>query len=83
MKQQFDGEQEKELPPTHRDEKFMFEMVRNIHVVFRKGVKEKNERERKMPQSRMCHLKINRFSLGIYSIGRNLRLIMSSILCIL
>jgi hypothetical protein len=27
--------------PTNRDEKFVFEMVRNIHVVFRKGVKEK------------------------------------------
>jgi hypothetical protein len=43
MKQQFDGEQEKELPPTHRDEKFVFKMVRNIHVVFRKGVKGKTK----------------------------------------
>jgi hypothetical protein len=56
MKQQFDGEEEKELPPTHCDRKIVFEMVRNICVVFRKGVKEKSERERKMPQSRMRHL---------------------------
>jgi hypothetical protein len=41
MKQQFDGEQEKELSATHRDRKFVFKMVRNIHVVFKKGVKEK------------------------------------------
>jgi hypothetical protein len=41
MKQQFDGELEKELPPTHRDKKFVFEMVENICVVFGKGVKGK------------------------------------------
>jgi hypothetical protein len=80
MKQQFDGEQEKELPPTQCDEKFMFEMVRNIRVVFRKGVKEKMKEKGKCL---MCHLKINRFSLGIYYIDRNLRLVMSSTLCIL
>jgi hypothetical protein len=41
MKQRFDGEHLKELPPTHRDGKFVFKMVRNIHVAFGKGVKEK------------------------------------------
>jgi hypothetical protein len=46
------------LPPTQHDGKFVFEMVRNIRVVFGKRVKEKNERERKMAQSKMCHLKI-------------------------
>jgi hypothetical protein len=41
MKQQFDGELDKELHPTHCSGKFVFEMVRNIRVVFGKGVKEK------------------------------------------
>jgi hypothetical protein len=41
MKQQFDGEQEKELPPTRCDRKFVFKMARNICVVFRKRVKKK------------------------------------------
>jgi hypothetical protein len=41
MKQRFDGEHLKELPPTHHDGKFVFKMVRNIHVAFGKGVKEK------------------------------------------
>jgi hypothetical protein len=45
MKQQFDGDQEKELPLTHCDVKFVFQMVRNICVVFGKGVKEKRKRK--------------------------------------
>jgi hypothetical protein len=61
MKQQFDGEQEKELPPTHRDRKFVFKMATNIRVVFEKRVKKNNERERKRSQSRMCHLKTINF----------------------
>jgi hypothetical protein len=32
MKQQFDGKEEKELPPTHHDSRFVFEMVSNISV---------------------------------------------------
>jgi hypothetical protein len=36
MKQQFDGEQEIELPPTRREENFVFKMVRNICVISRK-----------------------------------------------
>jgi hypothetical protein len=69
-KQQFDGKEEKELPPKHHDNRFVCEMARNIPVIFGKLVKEKNGRERKMLQ-RMCHLKNNQFSIGIYPIGRN------------
>jgi hypothetical protein len=47
MKQQFYGEKEKELPPTHHDEKFLFEMVRNIHVIFGKRVKKKTKEKGK------------------------------------
>jgi hypothetical protein len=44
MKQQFDGKQDKELPPTHHDEKIVFEMVRNISVIFEKLMKGKRKR---------------------------------------
>jgi hypothetical protein len=52
MKQQFDGEQEKVLPPTQRDGKFVFEMVRNIRVVFGKRVKEKMKERGKWLKAR-------------------------------
>jgi hypothetical protein len=40
-KQQFDGKEEKELPPKHHDGRLVFEMIKNIHVIFGKAVKEK------------------------------------------
>ena len=45
MTQQFDGKEEKELPPKHRDGRFVFEMVRNIHVVFGKAMKGKKRKK--------------------------------------
>jgi hypothetical protein len=44
MKQQFGGKEENELPPRHCDGKFLFKMVRNIHVVFGKAVNGKNQK---------------------------------------
>jgi hypothetical protein len=60
--------------------RFVCEMARNIPIVFMKLVKEKNGSEPKMPQ-RMCHLKNNQFSIGIYPIGRNWRFVMPSTRC--
>jgi hypothetical protein len=83
IKQQFDGEQESELPPTHHSEKFVFKMVKNICVVFRKGVKEKTKERGKCLKAGCTILKNNRFSLGIYPIGKNWRLVLPSTLCML
>jgi hypothetical protein len=43
----FDGTTENEEAPNHRDGKFMFEMIKNINVVFRKPVKGKRGRKMK------------------------------------
>jgi hypothetical protein len=41
----FDGTIENEEAPKHRDGKFVFEMIKNIKVVFGKPVKEKKRKK--------------------------------------
>jgi hypothetical protein len=77
-----DGTIENEEAPKHRDGKFVLEMIKNINVVFRKSVKEKNGRKMKRLQTTL-RLRNNQFSLDTYPIGKSLRLVMPSIPCML
>jgi hypothetical protein len=73
---------ENEEAPKHRDGKFMFEMIKNINVVFRKPVKGKRGRKMKRLQ-RTLRLRNNQFSSNTYPIEKSLRLVMPSIPCML
>jgi hypothetical protein len=42
---QFDGMVKNEEAPKHQDDKFVFKMIKNINVVFRKPVKEKKRKK--------------------------------------
>jgi hypothetical protein len=75
---QFDGTIKNEDAPKHRDGKFVFEMIKNINVVFGRPVKGKRVRKIKRLQ-RTLRLRNNQFSLDTYPIGKSLRLIMPSI----
>jgi hypothetical protein len=44
---QFDGTIKNKEAPNHRDGKFMFEMIKNINVVFREPVKGKKRKKNK------------------------------------
>jgi hypothetical protein len=55
------GTIENEEAPKPRDGKFVFEMIKNINVVFGKPVKEKRGRKMKRLQ-RPLHLRDNQFS---------------------
>jgi hypothetical protein len=75
---QFDGTIKNEDAPKHRDDKFVFEMIKNINVVFGRPVKGKRVRKIKRLQ-RTLRLRNNQFSLDTYPIGKSLRLVMPSI----
>jgi hypothetical protein len=75
---QFDGTIKNEDAPKHRDGKFVFEMIKNINVVFGRPVKGKRVRKIKRLQ-RTLRLRNNQFSLDTYPIGKSLRLVMPSI----
>jgi hypothetical protein len=77
-KTRFDGTTENEEASKHRDDKFVFEIIRNIKVVFEKPVKgKKGKKIEKTPND--SHLRNNQFSLYTYPIGKSSRLVMSSI----
>jgi hypothetical protein len=50
----FDGTIENEEAPKHRDGKFVFEIIKNIKIVFKKPVKEKRGRKLKRLQMTLC-----------------------------
>jgi hypothetical protein len=65
---------ENEEASKHQDGKFVFEMIKNIKVVFGKSVKGKR---RKMKRLQKTHLLRNyQFSLDTYPIGKSSRLVM-------
>jgi hypothetical protein len=78
----FNGTTKNEEAPKHRDDKFMFEMIKNINIVFKKPVKGKKRKEMKRLQRTLC-LRNNQFSIDTYPIGKSLRLVMPSIPCTL
>jgi hypothetical protein len=71
----FDGMIENEEAPKYQDGKFVFEMIKNIKVVFEKPVKGKSGRIIKRLQ-RTLLLRSNQFSSDTYPIGKSSRLIM-------
>jgi hypothetical protein len=78
----FDGRIENEEAPKHRDGKFVFEMIKNINVIFGKPVKEIKRKKSKKPQMG-SPLKSSQFSSDTYPIEKSLRLIILSIPCTL
>jgi hypothetical protein len=78
----FDGMIKNVEAPKHRDDKFVFVMIKNINVVFGKPVKGKRVRKIKRIQ-RTLHLRNNQFSSDTYPIGKSLRLVTPSIPCTL
>jgi hypothetical protein len=78
-KTRFDDMIKNDEAPKHRDGKFVFAMIKNINVIFRKPVKGKRGRKPKRFQ-RTCYLRSSQFSSGTYHIGKSLRLVMPSIL---
>jgi hypothetical protein len=50
----FDGTIENEEAPKHRDGKFVFEIIKNIKIVFEKPVKGKRGRKLKRLQMTLC-----------------------------
>jgi hypothetical protein len=78
----FNGMIEIEEASKHRDGKFVFEMIKNINVVFGKPMKGKRVRKMKRLQ-RTLHLRNNQFSSDTYPIEKSLRLVMPSIPCML
>jgi hypothetical protein len=59
----FDGKIKNEEAPKHRDGKFMFEMIKNINVVFGKPVMGKKRKKMKMLQRTLC-LRNNQIFFG-------------------
>jgi hypothetical protein len=52
----------------HRDGKFVFEMIKNMNVIFGKPVKEEKKKKMKRLQ-RTLHLKNTQFSSDTYRFG--------------
>jgi hypothetical protein len=69
---------ENEEALKHQDGKFVFEMIKNIKVVFGKPVEGIIGRKMKRLQ-RTLHLRNRQFSLDTYPIGKSLRLVIPSI----
>jgi hypothetical protein len=78
----FDGTIENGEATKHRDGKFVFEMIKNVNVVFGKPVKGiKRKKSEKAPKD--SPFKKQSISYNTYLIGKSLRLVMSSIPCTL
>jgi hypothetical protein len=78
----FDGTIENGEATKHRDGKFVFEMIKNVNVVFGKPVKGiKRKKSEKAPKD--SPFKKQSISYNTYPIGKSLRLVMSSIPCTL
>jgi hypothetical protein len=68
---------ENEEASKHRDGKFVFEMIKNINVVFGKPVKG-GKRKKMKRLKRILRLKNNQFSSDTYLAGESLRFVMPS-----
>jgi hypothetical protein len=74
----FDGTIKNEEESKHQDGKFVFEMIKNINVVFRKPVKEKKRKKNeKAPKDSPFNKQL--FISDTYPIGKSSRLVMPSI----
>jgi hypothetical protein len=81
-KTKFDSMIEKEEALKHRDGKFVFEIIKNIRVVFGKPMKgEKRKKNEKAPK--YSPFKKHSIFLDTYHIGKSLGLVMTSIPCTL
>lgn len=76
-KRHFDGTVETGTLPRHRDGKFLFEMVKNIKVVFGKNCKQSKN------SSKAFHLKSGQFSFNTCPTGKSWRLTTLPIPCTL